>query len=65
MPWEALAEERPYLRKVQDRLTLAPYLRADRKVSRDGFVSWEGSHYGVHWKWVSARVSMVYDSVSS
>ena len=23
---------------------LAPYLRVDRKVSRDGFVSWEGSH---------------------
>ena len=26
----------------------------DRKVSRDGFVSWEGSRYGVHWKWVDA-----------
>ena len=58
VPWEALSEERPYLGKVPDRLTLAPYLRADRKVSRDGFVSWEGSHYGVHWKWVGATVQV-------
>ena len=58
VPWEALAEERPYLGELPDRLTLAPYLRADRKVSRDGFVSWEGSHYGVHWKWVGATVQV-------
>ena len=61
VPWEMLAEERPHLGKLPDRATLAPYLREDRKVSRDGFVSWEGSRYGVHWKsgprcrWGSAR----------
>ena len=39
-------------------LTLAPYLREDRKASRDGFVSWEGALYGVHWKWVGATVQV-------
>ena len=27
-------------------------------MSRDGFVSWEGSRYGVHWKWVGATVQV-------
>ena len=27
-------------------------------MSRDCFVSWEGSHYGVHWKWVGATVQV-------
>ena len=58
VPWEMLDEERPHLGKVPDRAALAPYLRADRKVSRDGFVSWEGSHYGVHWKWVETTVQV-------
>ena len=58
MPWEMLAEERPHLGKLPDRATLAPYLREDRKVSRDGFVRWEGSLYGVHWKWVGATVQV-------
>ena len=39
VPWEMLAEERPHLGKLPDRATLAPYLREDRKVSRNGFVS--------------------------
>ena len=56
VPWEMLAEERPHLGKLPDRATLAPYLREERQVSRDGFVSWEGSLYGVHWKWVGATV---------
>ena len=58
VPWEALTEERPHLGKLPDRATLGPYLRQDRKVSRDGFVSWEGSYYGVHWKWVDATVQV-------
>ena len=28
------------------------------KVPRDGFVSWEGSCYGVHWKWVETTVQV-------
>ncbi len=37
--------------KLPGRNALAPCLREDRKVARDGFVSWEGPRYGVHWKW--------------
>ena len=58
VPWEMLEEERPHLGKLPDRATLAPCLREDRKVSRDGFVSWEGSRYGVHWKWIGATVQV-------
>ena len=47
-PWEMLDEERPHLSQLPDRAALAPYLREDREVSRDGFVSWEDSRYGVH-----------------
>ena len=50
VPGEMLAEERSHLGKLPGRNALAPYLREDRKVTRDGFVSWEGSRYGVHWK---------------
>ena len=63
IPWEMLDEERAYFGKLPDRVTLAPYLREDRKVARDGLVSWEDSRCGVHWqvggshrsRWDSAR----------
>ena len=58
VPWEMLTEERPRMGKLPDRVALAPYLREDRKVARDGFVSWEGSRYGVHWKWVGKTVQV-------
>ena len=58
VPWEMLDEERPHFGKLTDRATLAPYLREDRKAARDGFVSWEASRYGVHWKWVGATVQV-------
>ena len=64
IPWEMLDEERAHFGKLPDRVTLAPYLREDRTVSRDGFVSWEGSRYGVHWKWVG-RVSSRWDSAGA
>ncbi len=51
-------EERPCLGKLLARGVLAPYLREDRKVARDGFVSWEGSRYGVHWKWAGCVVQV-------
>ena len=53
-----LAEELPHLGKLPHRATLAPYLRSSRRVTRDGFVSWEGSRYGVHWKWVGVTVQV-------
>ena len=58
VPWEMLSEEQPRLGKLPNRAALAPYLREDRTVSRDGFVSWEGSRYGVHWKWVGRVVQV-------
>ena len=58
VPRDMLAEERARLGKLPRRATLAPYLREDRKVARDGFVSWEGSRYGVHWKWVGVTVQV-------
>ena len=58
VPWEMLAEERPSLGQLPGRGVLAPYLREDRKVARDCFVSWEGSRYGVHWKWVGKTVQV-------
>jgi len=58
VPSEMLVEELPHLGQLPERATLAPYLREDRKVSRDGFVSWEGSRYGVHWKWVGVPVQV-------
>ena len=58
IPWEMLDEERAHLGKLPERATLAPYLREDRKVARDGFVSWEDSRYGVHWKWVGRMVQV-------
>ena len=58
VPLEMLAGERPHLGKLPHRSTLAPYLREERTVSRDGFVSWEGSRYGVHWKWAGSVVQV-------
>ena len=58
IPWEMLDEERAHFGKLPDRVTLAPCLREDRKVARDGFVIWEGSRYGVHWKWVGRIVQV-------
>ena len=58
LPAEMLAEEQPHLGKLPERPALAPYLREDRMVARDGFVSWEGSRYGVHWQWVGATVQV-------
>ena len=58
IPWEMLAEERSHLGRLPSRASLAPYLREDRKVARDGFVSWEGFRYGVHWKWVGTVVQV-------
>ena len=58
LPAEMLTEEQPHLGKLPERNALAPYLREDRMVARDGFVSWEGSRYGVHWQWVGATVQV-------
>ena len=58
MPAELLDQERPELLALPDRRTLAPYRRRDRKVSRDGFVSFEGSRYGVPWRFAEQMVQV-------
>ena len=47
VPMEMLAGEQPHLGKLPERSRLAPYLREDRLVARDGFVGWEGPQ-GAH-----------------
>ena len=58
IPVEMLVQEQPHLGKLPDRVALAPYLREDRTVVRDGYVSWEGSRYGVRWQWAGATVQV-------
>ena len=58
IPWEMLDEERAYFGKLPDRVTPEPYLREDRKVARDCFISWEDSRCGVHWQWVGRTVQV-------
>ena len=58
VPGEMLVEERHLLGKLPDQAVLAPYLREDRIVARDGYVSWEGSRYGVHWQWAGSTVQV-------
>ena len=58
VPSEMLLQEQHHLAKLPERAALAPYLREDRTVARDGYVSWEGSRYGVHRKWVGATVQV-------
>ncbi len=57
-PWEMLAEERIHLGGLPERSALAPYLRDDRRVAHDGYVHWEGSHYGVPWRWAGTTVQV-------
>ena len=57
VPRDMLAEEHPHLGKLPEEWGLAPYLREDRTVARDGFVSLEGSRrYWGHWQWAGCTV---------
>ena len=58
VPAEMLVEERHRLGRLPERTVLAPYLREDRMVARDGYVSWESSRYGVHWQWAGSTVQV-------
>ncbi len=44
--------------KAAGQSALAPYPQEDRKVARDGFVSWEESRHGVHRKLVGRTVQV-------
>ncbi|MDE0132013.1 MAG: IS21 family transposase [bacterium] len=57
-PKALLGKERAQMLPMPDRSVLAPYLREERKVGRDGYVNWDGAWYGVPWTW-SARTVQV------
>ena len=57
-PGEMLAEERVHLGGLPERSALAPYLRDERRVAHDGYVHWEGSRYGVPWRWAGTTVQV-------
>jgi hypothetical protein len=55
-PCDLLAEEN--LRALPNRAALAVFLTEERKVSRDGFVSFGGSRYGVPWAFAGRTVEV-------
>ena len=58
VPKAMLAIERSSLGALPDRSSLGVYLREDRKVGRDGYVSWDGSWYGVPWSLAGSVVQV-------
>ena len=60
-PIDRLAQEEPYLLPLPSPEQLAPFLREERTVGRDGFVAWERAWYGVHWRWVGQTVLVQAD----
>jgi transposase/DNA replication protein DnaC len=55
-PCDLLAEER--LRSMPNSSVLAAFLSEERKVGRDGFVSFGGSRYGVPWAFAGKTVEV-------
>jgi transposase len=60
-PADRLAQERPRLGSLPSRERVAPFLREERKVGRDGFVRWGGAWYGVPWSWAGRTVGVQAD----
>ena len=57
-PKVLLAKERAHMLALPERSGLAPYLREERKVGRDGYVHWDGAWYGVPWSWAGRTVQV-------
>jgi transposase len=55
-PLARFAREVPHLRPLPGPERVAPFLREERRVGRDGFVAWERGWYGVPWRWAGQRV---------
>lgn len=55
-PCDLLAEER--LHPLPSKQLVAPYLAEERKVGRDGLVSYSGSRYGVPWQYAGRTVDV-------
>jgi transposase len=60
-PIDRLTQEQAYLLPLPSPEQLAPFLREERTVGRDGFVAWERAWYGVHWRWVGQTVQVQAD----
>jgi len=56
VPLNALQDELPHLRSIPERMRVEYLLGDLRGVRRDGFVSWDGSRYGVTWTSSSSTV---------
>ena len=55
MEWcETVANEQAHMLALPERSGLAPYLREERKVGRDGYVHWDG----VPWSWAGRTVQV-------
>lgn len=61
-PVDRLAQEHAVLRPLPPQPSLAPFLREDRKVGRDGYVQRERSYYGVTWTWAGQGVQVAADA---
>jgi transposase len=61
-PADLLLQERLHLQPLAAWERLAPFLREERQVGRDGYVSWEGAWYGVPWQWAGQRVEVQADA---
>ncbi len=57
-PVDRLTRERPALGALPAPERLAPFLREDRRVGRDGYVQWERGWYGVRWPWAGKMVQV-------
>lgn len=57
-PAELLAEERPHLTPLRTTAAFAPLLQEERRVSRDGYVSYGSSRYGVPWRYSGRYVAV-------
>lgn len=57
-PEELLAKEQSHLLSLPEPTRLSPFLRVDRKVSRDGYVQWDSAWYGVPWSWATKAVQV-------
>lgn len=60
-PLDRLLAEQPQLLALPGRERLAPFLREERKVGRDGYVAWEGAFYGVPWRWAGQTIQVQAD----
>jgi transposase len=57
-PRDRLLQERLQLQPVPEPSRLAPFLREERKVGRDGYVRWQQASYGVPWSWLGQQVQV-------